>query len=483
MTPNYQLGRACVYSRISGVSDTREASLETQEQRIMERLRELGYEVGTEDIFRDRFTGKETIRRAALNKMREAIREGRYCAVGVYKLDRLARNMGHSFLLLGEMDELEVRPISVLEPDIDNSPTGKLYRMMGGYMAEMELATLEDRFGRGREYLHEQGLPLGAGHAPYGMFFRKDERKYVLDEDDGEHEGTIKWVRTMYEMIAGGKSAHFIAAYLNDVGVPPPSAWRGLKYQKERPRGRWWTRAVIGIIRNPAYRGWTVEGKWCSAGTWDSGHSIMQAIPEDQWVVYDRDGVITPRVVDEATWAAAQETIARHAMNKNSEGRRVHDYLLKGLVFCRRCGEKMYPYTNRHGNKLYQCANRALVMQGLRPRSRLCEGRRVFAYWLDPLVWGQLRELLVTPGRLERAISRMLADLPADESIRDLALAEANLAEQERVREKIYKKWREEESRADPDEELAAKWEADYLRTDNASLICFRQRIAQPGVV
>ena len=206
-TPKYQLGRACVYSRISGAGDTREASLETQEQRIMERLRELGYEVGPEDIFRDKFTGKETIRRAALNKMREAVREGKYRAVGVYKLDRLSRNMGQTFVLLAEMDELQVRPISVLEPDIDNSPTGKLYRMMGGYMAEMELATLEDRFGRGREFIHERGLPLGAGLPPYGMFFRKKERTYVLDEDDGDHEGTIKWVQTMYEMVAGGKSA------------------------------------------------------------------------------------------------------------------------------------------------------------------------------------------------------------------------------------------------------------------------------------
>ena len=152
---------------------------------------------------------------------------------------------------------------------------------------------------------------------------------------------------------------------------------------------------MIGIIRNPAYKGWTVEGKWCSVGTSDSGHSVMQPIPEDQWIIYNRDGVITPRVVDDATWAAAQATIERHAMNKNSAGRRVHDYLLKGMVFCRKCGEKMYPYTNRHGNKLYQCANRALVMQRLRSRSQLCDAKRVFAYWLEPLVWEQLRELLV----------------------------------------------------------------------------------------
>ena len=188
----------------------------------------------------------------------------------------------------------------------------------------------------------------------------------------------------------------------------------------------------------------------------------MQAIPEDQWVVYDRDGAITPRVVDDATWAAAQATIVRHAMNMSSQGRRVNDYLLKGMVFCCKCGEKMYPRANQHGNKLYQCANYTLVMQGLRDKSMRCHARRVFAYWLEPLVWDQLRELLVTPGRLEAAISRMLAEVPADDTARDLTLAEANLAEQERVREKIYRKWREEESRPDPDEELAAKWEADY---------------------
>jgi site-specific DNA recombinase len=461
-TPTYQLGPACVYSRISGAGDTRGASLETQEQRIIERLRELGYEVGHEDIFRDKFTGKETIRRTALNKMREAIREGKYRAVGVYKLDRLSRNMGQTFILLAEMDELEVRPISVLEPDIDNSPTGKLYRMMGGYMAEMELASLEDRFGRGREFIQQRGLPLGAGHAPYGMFFKKKERVFVLDEDDDDHEGVIKWVRVMYRKMADGESAHAVSAYLNAVGAPSPGKWRGLKLKKGELAGRWWPATVIGIVRNPAYKGWTVEGRYYSEGTSDSGHSILQANPEDQWIVLDRNGVITPRVVDEATWAAAQALVWRNAMNRNSQGRRRHAHLLRGMVFCLKCGAKMYPKINQHGNTLYQCGNHVQVATSRRDRSLDCDAKRVFAYWLEPLVWGQLRELLVTPGRLEAAISRMLANAPTDDTARDLSLAEANLAEQERVREKIYRKWREEESRHDPDEELAAKWEADY---------------------
>jgi Recombinase/Recombinase zinc beta ribbon domain len=285
---------------------------------------------------------------------------------------------------------------------------------------------------------------------------------FVLDEDDDDHEGVIKWVRVMYQKMADGESAHAVTAYLNAVGAPPPGKWRDLKLKKEKLAGRWWPATVIGIVRNPAYKGWTVESRYYSEGTSDSGHSILHANPEDQWIVLDRTGAITPRVIDEATWGAAQAVVWRNAMNRNSQGRRHRNHLLRGMVFCRKCGAKMYPKINQHGHTLYECANHKRVATWRLDRSRDCDAKRVFGYWLEPLVWGQLWELLVTPGRLEAAISRMFAEAPTDDSARDLSLAEANLSEQERVREKIYRKWREEESRPNPDEELAAKWEADY---------------------
>jgi DNA invertase Pin-like site-specific DNA recombinase len=460
--PQYEPGRAAVYLRVSNPGDTREASVDTQKAAIMERLREQNYECDDEDVFCDRFTGKETIRRPELNRMRELIRQGVYKAVGVYKLDRLARNMGHSFILLGEMDELNVRPVSVMEPDIDNSPQGKMYRMMGAYMAEAELANLEDRFGRGREHIAARGLPLARGVRSYGLVFLKATRTFALDEDGPDHDGTIKWVRRIFEMAAGGTSAHAIALHLNALGVKPPGLAMGMKYRKRPHKGLWAPRVVVNIIRNPAYKGWTIENKFYSEGVADGGHSIMKRLPEEEWVIHDKTGRITPRAVDDETWDAANATIDENAHRRNCPGKQVHEYLLRGMIFCARCGEKRYGFTNRHGTVTYRCANHTLVVQKRRPEAVRCTSKHVRAEWIEPLVWDALQDAILTPGAIKAAILKALAEQPPDQTQTDLTIARSNLDEQERIREKIFRKWREEEARPDPDPDLTAKWEADY---------------------
>jgi site-specific DNA recombinase len=460
--PQYELGRAAVYSRISNPGDTREASLETQEAAVIERLRAAGYTVTEADIFRDRFTGKETIRRPALNRLRERIADGTYKAVGVYKLDRLSRNMGHTFILLSQMDELGVRPLSVMEPDIDNSPQGKVYRMLGGYMAEAELANIEDRFGRGRDHIAAQGKPLARGVKAYGLVFDKPSRTFSADEDDGDHDGTAKWARLIFEMAGAGNSAHAIADHLNSLGVLPPGLARGMTYKKRPHLGRWSARVVATMIRNPIYKGWMIENKFYSEGVTDAGHSKMRRLPEEDWVIHDKEGKIAPRLVNEEQWAAANRTLDQNANNVNSQGKRAHDYLLRGMIFCSECGAKRYGYMNRHGNVHYRCSNHTLVVQKRRPEAKRCTTHHVRGCWIEPLVWDQLKGYILEPGKLEAAVMRLLADQPRDRSEGDLVMARANLAEQERIRDKFFAKWREEEARPDPDPDLAAKWEADY---------------------
>jgi site-specific DNA recombinase len=447
--------------RLLHPGDTREASLETQEAGIAGRLRELGYATGDDDVFRDKFTGKETLRRPGLNRLRELVRQGVYKAVGVYKLDRLARNMGHSFILLGEMDELQVRPVSVLEPDIDNSPQGKMYRMMGSYMAEAELATLEDRFGRGREHIAARGLPLGRGGRAYGLNFDKKTRTFSHDEDEADRQGTAKFARMIFALAAEGYSGHVIAERLNSLGVLPPGLARGFKYQKRDHIGRWSARVVVNIIRNPIYKGWVSENKYYSEGISDAGHSRMKRLPEEEWVIFDKTGRIAPPLVDDATWATANRTIDENARNVNSAAKKVHDHLLRGMIYCSRCGAKRYGYLNRHGNTVYRCANHTLVVQKRRPETSRCESEHVRGGWIEPRVWEEFKRRVITPGELERAVLATLAEQPRDRSEADLALARANLAEQERIRDKYFKKWQEEEARPEPDRELVVKWESE----------------------
>jgi site-specific DNA recombinase len=462
--PNYVTGRAAVYIRISNPGDTREASLNTQKAAIMARLRELGYWCNDDDVFEERFTGKgrESLRRPQLNRLRQLVREGVYRAVGVYKLDRLSRNMGQTFILLAEMDELEVRPISVMEPNIDDTPAGKMYRMMGAYMAEAELETIQDRFGRGHDDIAAQGLPLGRGIRAYGLVFHKDTRTFTLDEDGPDHEGTIEHVRRIFELAKGGESAYAIATRFTAEGIAPPAVAMGRRFRKRPHGGRWSPGVVVNMIRNPAYKGWTVENKHYSEGINNAGASIMRRVPQEEWTVYDTTGRITPPAVDEATWAQANAAIDRNARDRRHPGKQVNDYLLRGMIYCSRCGAKRYGIVYRHGTVIYRCSSQQQVYQRRRAEGDGCDAPHVRADWIEPLVWAEMEAAIRTPGRIEAAILAALAAEADDPTDRDLAIARANLAEQERIREKIQRLWRDEESRSDPDPELAAKWEADY---------------------
>jgi hypothetical protein len=337
-----------------------------------------------------------------------------------------------------------------------------MVRMMGSYVAEAELASLEDRFGRGREYLAARGLPLSAGRRAYGLIFDKATRTFSVDEDGPDHDGTIKWARTIFRMAAEGSSAYAIADHLNGLGVRPPGLATGIDYRKRAHGGRWQSSSVLAIIRNPAYKGWTVENKYFSEGISDAGHSIMRRVPEEEWVIHDKTGVITPAIVSEEMWRAGNATIDANAHNRNSAGKKVHDHLLRGMIFCSRCGEKRYPKMNRHRNVSYHCSNHILVIQNCRPESVHCRARAVRGSWIEPLAWEGLKSYILEPGKVEEAYRALLVREPQDRTEADLEIARANVVEQERIRDKVYRKWREEDSRANGDPELAAKLEADY---------------------
>ena len=92
MVANKHLGRAIVYGHISGTSDTRYASLDTQVEAGRVRAIELGYTVEDDDIFRDRFTGVDSVNdRPNLSEIKRRIATRNYSAFICYRTDRLAR--------------------------------------------------------------------------------------------------------------------------------------------------------------------------------------------------------------------------------------------------------------------------------------------------------------------------------------------------------------------------------------------------------
>ncbi len=109
------------------------------------------------------------------------------------------------------------------------------------------------------EYKRRNGQYIGA-FAPYGYVkHSKDKHKLIVDPDAAEN------VKLIFTMLLQGTSKRAIALYLNEHGVPSPSAYKIQKGLPVSTRGydepMWSARMIHTILTNPTY-----TGAWPKAG-------------------------------------------------------------------------------------------------------------------------------------------------------------------------------------------------------------------------
>ncbi len=147
--------RVALYARCS----TAEQSTDLQIDGLHEyaALREL--EVVAEYV--DRGVSGARAKRPGLDRLLADARRRRFDGVLVWKLDRLGRNLRHLLTLLGELEELGVRFVS-LDDAIDTSTAaGRLFMQMRGAFAEYELAQIAERTRAGVAAARRNGKKFG----------------------------------------------------------------------------------------------------------------------------------------------------------------------------------------------------------------------------------------------------------------------------------------------------------------------------------
>ena len=458
--------RACIYSRVSGVNDTRDLSLETQEEKTAAALRQQGFVVEPDDIFREKGSGKDYANRPVLNRVRDLIAEGVYQGIGFYALDRLSRSMAHTALLFDEFEKHGVVPVSATEDVSDNSPEGKLIRSVRSYVAEVERLKIIDRVGRARTKLRDRNMMTMASKCRYGYRWDKKNRRRVVDDEES------KVVLDIFTLCANGRSTVQIARRLNELGIATSSARHG--YKVKAGSHAWRASVVANIIRDKTYLGWTINQRWklVESEKRIDGHTprkngtVLKENPEGEWDVMDDTGELTPQIIPESLFEAANKAMADRRNNRGpttqTYGKANH--LLRGIIFCKVCGLKCYTWTTRRGEKLwlhYRCATYQSNRREYHSDSKPCGCRTIRAEVIDDAVWAKFCEINVTPGMLEDAIRR-IADRGDERHIeRDLAAARKQLEDKSTLRSKLYEKWRKEvASGEDPD--FATSLEADY---------------------
>lgn len=249
---------------------------------------------------------------------------------------RLARNCSDWYPLLdicGLRDCLIVDRDGVYDP---GSANGRLLLGLKGTISELELHTIRSRLTAGLIAKAERGelaltLPVGLVRDPGGVVL-KDPDMAVQDR-----------LGLVFELFLKLRSVAKVMRMLNDRGLDLPRRDRHVELH--------WTRATVAavatILKNPAYAGAFVYGRTRMRDTAPDGRPLAKAkaarsLGDWRIVVKDR----YPAYIDWATYEKIRSIVsdnrAEYMRTKTRGIPRDGELLLHGIVWCGRCGHKMY---------------------------------------------------------------------------------------------------------------------------------------------
>jgi site-specific DNA recombinase len=304
---------AAIYARFSSDKQN-ERSIDDQVAFCRELAGRAGYQVTA--LYSDRAqSGASTIHRPGWQGLMRDAASGRFDVVVIEDLDRCFRD---------EADYHAARKrLAFLEIEF-HSAGGIVSRIEGSIRAlqgAIELEKLAQKTHRGQKGAVERGL-IGGGRS-YGYRPIKGEpgRVEII-------EAEAQVVRRIFAEYLAGNGARTISYGLNRDGIAAP---RG---------GRWNATTIVGsrkrqtgILQNPLYNGEVVWNRQRFRKNPDTDTRVSRLNAESAWV---RVPAPQLRIVDAATFAAAQRRRSERAQEKRYLGRPRH--LLSGLIKCGCCG-------------------------------------------------------------------------------------------------------------------------------------------------
>lgn len=237
--------------------------------------------------------------------------KGTVDAIIVTDSDRFGRNTRNHLNIRYMLDKNKVELRYVNQPQIDNTPAGKLMDLMiagfGAFQSDITGAkTSANLIEKAKLGWFPKMAPIGYKNIenpnPTSRF---DKRIITIDNEIAPH---IKEIFMRY--LTGNYSLKDLADYLNEKGIKPP---RGREFHVSY---------VQGTLKNPFYYG---EFNW--GGTLHKGK---------------HEPLITKIQFDQI-----QSVLTAH--NQNGNRKRIHSYLLRGFLFSH-LGDRMWAELHKKKN-------------------------------------------------------------------------------------------------------------------------------------
>lgn len=336
--------------------------------------------------------------REKLTLARELVRDKVADVVVIWNIRRLARNFVHSTMICHEIEEAGAEVISVSEPFLNNTLTGKLMRALLAWQAESEREEILEHANRHWQDRLEKGLPVSTGYKRYGWdWMDKAKTAYMLNEEEAMVRFAIFHMFVELDM-----SLRTIVHKLTEDEILAP----GIKRNPKAKRGRHWTHTTVyDFLRDPAAKGDLVV---CSRKNVLDERGKLKRLPHPQKKVIP-GGI--PRIVSDQMYERAQTKLASNQVEKSHEPKEPTLFLLRGHVRCGTCGRRMCTRIMK-GVPYYYCGNR-------RSKYTKCPDIPVVrADLIDPLAWAaccrMFERIEALHAELEAAIGRAVSALLED---------------------------------------------------------------------
>src|ERR1017187_9800899 len=338
-------------------------------------------------------SGRFGVAREGFGELVGRVCRGEVGAIFGIEISRLARSNADVARLI---EFARITDTLLIDSDGIYDPADVNDRMLLGLkstMGEVELHVMAGRLQEAKRAAAARGelrtpLPVGYVHDEHG-----EPGHDVLIDPDAEVQAAIADV---FAGFAATGSAYGIVAVFAGRRFPLRAyggAWAGQLRWGHLPHAR-----VVGILRNPAYAGAYVHGRYASRRSVDEDGTVRTALferPRAEWPVLIKDhheGYIT--------WAEYLASDAKLAANRTNAGARPPregSALCQGIIACGSCGKPMR--TNYHTDQRpsYECSSRA-------DRLTTPACRSVAAATIDDTVAGVLLDAL-TPGQVALALS------------------------------------------------------------------------------
>jgi len=420
---------AAIYARVSSDKQRREQTIQSQTAALRELATERGLRVAEDLVFEDEGVSGATLRRPALERLRDLAVEGRFEVILCHAPDRLARRYAYQVLLLEEFQRAGVEVIFAKEPERSGTPEDELMRQFQGMIAEYERAQIAERCRRGKLHRARAGAVSVMARSPYGYRYVKRTEHADAFFEINETEAPI--VREIFRRyLVEDESIAKIARWLTAQGAPTRTGKTG-----------WNIGTLWGMLHNPAYAGQAAYGKTHATGApvparrqarlrgQRSARISREGVAPEDW-----KRISVPALVTEEQFALVQQRLERNRIISPRNTKRPS--LLQGILVCRQCGYAYYRCSTRSKNgklrEYYRCSG---TDGHRRPEGRVCENRPVRLPEIDELVWTRVLGLLKDPtliqAEIDRRLQTMRATHPAtgrrDALERDLTRAQAAL--------------------------------------------------------